>query len=71
LGLHGPVDGIENVRDRVRIEIGGGCYSPLFGELESGLECFHCSVRAIATCATKFNEIVGGGNGDEQSPIVV
>lgn len=65
VGLQGAVDGVEDVVDGAGVEVGGGGGAALAGEGEVGMEGFDGAGGAVSGRAAEFDEIVGGGNGDE------
>ena len=66
----GTVDGVENVLNGTGVEVGGGGDAALVDELEAGRERGDGLGGAVAADAAQLEEIVGGGDGDQQAAIV-
>ena len=60
---------MEDVVDGAGVEVGGGGGAALCGEGEVGMEGFDGAGGAISGGAAEFDEIVGGGDGDEEAAV--
>ena len=67
--MEGTIDGEEDVEDGGRVEVGDRGDALVGEEGEVGAEGFDGPFDAVAGGAAEFDEVFGGGDGDEEAAV--